>query len=148
MVAATLDVLLAEDLVYSLPQRLRTVYHKEPPSRRITDQRCDIYALGVTMYEMFAGQRPFPGIDNIARLMQTLSAVAEPPAKINPNISPELERIIVKATAKDPAKRYSTVQEILDELKPIADAERSKWNVSPPTPDTTILLPNATDFVA
>jgi serine/threonine protein kinase len=116
--------------------------------RQITDQRCDIYALGVTMYEMFAGQRPFPGIDNIARLMQTLSAVAEPPSNINPNISPDLERIIVKATAKDPAKRYTTVQELLDELNPIADSERSKWNVSPPTPDTTILLPDARDFVA
>jgi serine/threonine-protein kinase len=116
--------------------------------RQFTDQRCDLYALGVTMYEMFAGQRPFPGIDNIARLMQLMNAIPEPPSRFNSIISPSLERIILKAIEKDPNKRYSTVEEILDELNPIVDRERPKWNVSPPTPDTSILLPNANDLIA
>ena len=116
--------------------------------RQFTDQRCDIYALGVTMYEMFAGQRPFPGIDNIARLMQLMNQVPEPPSKLNPNVSPALERIILKAIEKDPNKRYSTVEEVLEELNPIADRERPLWNVSPATPPTTVLMPNANDLIA
>ena len=115
--------------------------------RQFTDQRCDIYGLGVTMYEVFAGQRPFPGIDNIARLMQTLTHVADPPSKLNPNISPELESIILKAIEKDPNRRYTTVQEVLDALKPLVDSEGPKWNVSPPTPDTAIIAPKPEDFL-
>lgn len=114
--------------------------------RQFTDQRCDIYALGVTMYEMFAGQRPFPGIDSIASLMRLMNAVPEPPSGVNPNVSRELDAIIMKSIQKDPAKRYAAVQEILDDLKPIVDAERPKWNVSPPTPDTTVFVPKAGDF--
>jgi serine/threonine-protein kinase len=116
--------------------------------RQFTDQRCDIYALGVTMYEMFAGQRPFLGIDNIARLMQLMNQVPEPPSKINHSVSPSLEHIILKAIAKDPNKRYTAVQEMIDELNAIAETERPKWNVSPPTPDTTVLSPKANDIVA
>jgi len=107
--------------------------------RQYTDQRCDIYALGVTMYELFAGQRPFLGMDNIARLMQLMNAVPEAPSKLNAQVSPELERVILKAIQKMPEKRYATVREMIDELAPVMERERPKWNVSPPTPDTTIL---------
>ena len=116
--------------------------------RQFTDQRCDIYAFGITMYEMFAGQRPFMGIDNIARLMQLMNAIPEPPSKLNPLISAEMEKIILRSIEKDPNKRYATVQEIMGELGPIAEKERGKWNVSPPTPDTGIFMPKANDFVA
>jgi len=109
--------------------------------RQETDQRCDIYALGITMYEMFAGQRPYVGIDNFARLMQVMNSLPEPPSSYNKNISPELERIILKAIEKDPAKRYLNVGEILADLDPIVDKERDKWNVSPATPDTSIFKP-------
>ncbi len=109
--------------------------------RQYTDQRCDIYALGVTMYEMFAGRRPFLGLDNIARLMQLLNSIADPPSVVNPQISADLERIIVKAIQKDPKERYSNVQELLADLNPLVEAERPKWDVSPPTPDTSIFKP-------
>lgn len=109
--------------------------------RQHTDQRCDIYALGMTMYEMFAGARPYVGIDNFARLMQVMNAIPEPPSKINSNISPEMEKIILKAIEKDPDKRYSVVRELIDDLEPIVEREREKWNVSPATPDTSLLKP-------
>ncbi|MHC4713821.1 MAG: serine/threonine protein kinase [Planctomycetota bacterium] len=109
--------------------------------RQQTDQRCDIYALGITMYEVFAGQRPYIGIDNFARLMQVMTAVPEPPSKFNKDISPKLERIILKAIEKDPKNRYATVGELIRDFEPIAEAERDKWNVSPPTPDTSLLRP-------
>ena len=119
-------------LAYMAPELIR---------RQFTDQRCDIYALGITMYEMFAGSRPFIGIDNFARLMQVMNTKADPPSVVNPNISPEMERIILKAIEKDPNDRYTNVRELVADLKPLAQSERSKWNVSPPTPDTTILKP-------
>ena len=109
--------------------------------RQETDQRCDIYALGITMYEMFAGQRPYTGIDNLARLMQVMNSVPDPPSTCNKNISKELENIILKAIKKDPAERYLNVAEIMADLEPIVESERDKWNVSPATPDTSILDP-------
>ncbi len=109
--------------------------------RQFTDQRCDIYAVGITMYEMFVGQRPFIGIDNIARLMQMMNAVPDPPRELNPDVSPEMEKIILKAIEKKPDNRYTNVREILDELEPLIEKERPKWNISPPTPDTSIFRP-------
>ncbi len=119
-------------LAYMAPELIR---------RQFTDQRCDIYALGITMYEMFAGSRPFLGIDNFARLMQVMNSKADPPSVINPKISPEMERIILKAIEKDPNDRYTNVRDLVADLKPLVEKERPKWNVSPPTPDTTILKP-------
>lgn len=109
--------------------------------RQHTDQRCDIYALGITMYEIFAGQRPFLGIDNIAKLMQVMMATAEPPSHYNKKVSPEMDRIIIKAISKDPNDRYENVEAVMEDFGPLADAERDRWNVSPPTPDTSILRP-------
>lgn len=109
--------------------------------RQQTDQRCDMYALGITMYEMFGGQRPYIGIDNFARLMQVMNSVPEPPSSYNKNVSKELERIILKAIMKDPAERYLNVAAIMADLEPIVDRERDKWNISPATPDTSILEP-------
>ncbi len=109
--------------------------------RQYTDQRCDIYGLGVTMYEMFAGQRPFLGLDNVARLMQLMTAVADPPSSVNPLITPEMDRVILQAIEKDPDKRQTTVREVIDAMAPIVERERKKWNSSPPTPDTSIFKP-------
>lgn len=116
--------------------------------RQYTDQRCDIYALGITMYEMFAGQRPFLGIDNIARLMQLMNAVPDAPSTLNPDISPAFDKVMLKAIQKDPNDRYNTVEELMADMQPILEAERAKWNVSPPTPDTAIFRPNPNDIVA
>jgi len=119
-------------LAYMAPELIR---------RQTTDQRCDIYALGITMYEMLAGQRPWIEIDNMAKLMQVMRSTPEPPSRLNPNISDELERIILKAIAKDPDQRYTTVRDFLDELEPVAEKEKGKWDSSPATPDTSVLRP-------
>jgi len=128
--------------------RTGTIAYMAPEliKRQYTDQRCDIYALGVTMYEMFAGRRPFPGLDNVQRVMQLMNAIADPPSALNPNVCPELDRIILKAIEKDPAKRFTTVRELIDALNALPESERSKWNISPPTSDTTVILPKATDM--
>jgi serine/threonine-protein kinase len=70
------------------------------------DNRSDIYALGVVFYEMVSGQRPFTG-HSMPELTQAItSGTLYPPSIHNPEIPPELERIILKAMARDRNQRY------------------------------------------
>ena len=77
------------------------------------DARTDIFSLGVVLYEMVAGQRPFAGVNAV----ETLAAILErePPPLVD--APPELARIIGKALHKDRAERYQQAAELLSELK-------------------------------
>lgn len=72
------------------------------------NERSDLYALGVILYEICVGVPPFRGESVTAILMQHMSAMPTPPALINPNISPALATVILHALAKDPAARFSS----------------------------------------
>ncbi|MFT7619073.1 MAG: serine/threonine protein kinase/formylglycine-generating enzyme required for sulfatase activity [Planctomycetota bacterium] len=87
------------------------------------DRRTDIYSLGVTLFEACTLQRPFRG-DNRHELYNSI-ANDEPPApnKINPNISRDLAAIILTAIDKDPNRRYSTAEELADDLERLRQNE-------------------------
>ncbi|MBL8192041.1 MAG: serine/threonine protein kinase, partial [Acidobacteria bacterium] len=81
------------------------------------DGRTDIFSLGIVLYELVSGQRPFNGStpsDIIASLL-----TAEPPKLSTrlPNIPPELERIVNRMLVKDRELRYQTAQEVIGDLK-------------------------------
>jgi len=77
-----------------------------------TDGRSDLFSLGVVMYELLTGQVLF-GSDSTATAMQNVVyKPIPPPRKVNPAIPEEVERIILKATQRDPAKRYATAGEM------------------------------------
>ena len=76
-------------------------------ARPVTPQT-DIYALGVTLYEMLTGQPPFAGDSPIAIAMMHLREPLPPPRQVNPAISFGAELVVVRAMAKDPDDRYQT----------------------------------------
>jgi serine/threonine-protein kinase len=80
------------------------------------DGRCDIYSLGIVLYELVAGRAPFEGSspDNV---MAALSKDAPPLRVYAPETSPELERIVGKAIVRDREQRYLSARELLTDLK-------------------------------
>ena len=84
--------------------------------RGVVDQRTDIYALGLTLYELLTLRPAFDGRDHHELLRQI--AMDEPisPRRLNKAVPRDLETIIMKAICKEPSSRYSTAQELADDL--------------------------------
>ncbi|MBN2383156.1 protein kinase [bacterium] len=80
------------------------------------DQRTDIYAFGIILYEMYVGHIPFSGASPIEVAMKHLQEPPVPLRTIDPTINPELEAIVLKCMRKDPDERYQNVDEILADL--------------------------------
>jgi serine/threonine protein phosphatase PrpC len=80
------------------------------------DERTDIYSLGAILYELVTGKAPFEG--DSAYAIMNVRLVSDPiaPRKINPNVSPQIEEIILHAMARNPNERYASAAEMKQEL--------------------------------
>ena len=98
---------------------LGTATYLSPEQARgeLVDARSDLYALGVVLYEMIAGRPPFVGDSPVAVAYQHVREDPEPPSRLNPNIDPGLEAVVLKAMAKDRAVRYQTAEELRSDLR-------------------------------
>ncbi len=100
-------------------QTVGSVHYIAPEQARgeAPDPRSEIYSLGVVMYEMLTGTRPYDGdtAEQIAR--QHIAGNPVPPGDVNPDIPDELERITLKAMSADINARYQTATELLTDLE-------------------------------
>jgi eukaryotic-like serine/threonine-protein kinase len=90
----------------------------------------DIYSLGVVLYEMVTGVRPFTGPSMASILIKQLHETPRPPHEINPYISLQLERVILHALEKDPSKRFAQPVHFQQALEQIARSQ--PWQVKRP----------------
>jgi len=74
-------------------------------------QVTDIYALGVVMYYLLTGKLPYAGANTMSVIYQIVNTEPERPGVHRPDLSPDLDAIVMKAIAKDPAKRYASWDE-------------------------------------
>lgn len=98
-----------------------SVHYLSPEQARggFSDSRSDIYALGITMYEMVTGRVPFDHENGVTIALMHLQNDAIPPREINSNIPKSLEKIILKCLAKKPEERYQTAGELIVDLKKV-----------------------------
>ncbi|MEE2786356.1 MAG: serine/threonine-protein kinase [Myxococcota bacterium] len=84
--------------------------------RGILDPRTDIYALGVTTYEMVTGERPFPGRSLAEMLAAHIQGTPRKPTSLRPDIPPDLEGLIEKMIANDASARFQSAEQVLYQL--------------------------------
>jgi serine/threonine protein kinase/Tfp pilus assembly protein PilF len=85
------------------------------------DARTDLYALGVTLYELLTLEPAYPGLDRADLLRQIAFEEPRPPRRVNSAVPVELETVVLKAMAKERKDRYASAQELADDLRRFLD---------------------------
>jgi serine/threonine protein kinase/tetratricopeptide (TPR) repeat protein len=136
-VVKILDFGLAKLTGYSALTRVgetlgTTVYMSpEQSSGEKTDQRTDIWSLGVVLYEMVTGRMPFRGDYEQAVVYSIMNDEPEPVTGIRSNVPMELEKIIWKALRKKPSERYQHIDEMIVDLNNIKKVSQEKTTTIP-----------------
>lgn len=87
------------------------------------DQRTDIYALGVVMYEVATGRLPFAGENIYDRMQKSVSMKARPPSEIVPNVTRSADALIFRCMIKNPEQRFQTMDDILEHLSYMKESD-------------------------
>jgi eukaryotic-like serine/threonine-protein kinase len=126
---------------------LGSVHYFSPEQARggITNEKSDIYSLGIVLYEMVTGELPFSGESPVTVALKHLQEEVKSPKAINPFIPQSIENIIYKALAKDPFHRYGSVDELEKDIDTALSPSRiEEPKYEPPSADeeaTKVLTP-------
>jgi len=98
---------------------LGTVAYMSPEQAegKTVDHRSDIFALGVVLYEMATGERPFKGDTSVSIISSIIKDTPRPVMELNPMVPRDLARIVRHSLAKDPTRRYQTAADLRNELE-------------------------------
>ena len=96
-----------------------SVHYISPEQARggYSDERSDLYSLGITMFEMVTGRVPFGGDNTVTVALAHLEEPIPLPSLMNPGVTPSFERIILKCTEKKPEDRYKNAAEVISDLR-------------------------------
>jgi serine/threonine-protein kinase len=102
---------------------------------RAIDGRSDIFSIGVMLYEMLTGEKPFPGENITTVIYKIVNEDPISPERIDPSIHPSVSAITLKALAKEPGARYQSCRQMLDDLRNCRSA-----SVPAGSPQSTMIL--------
>src|SRR5260370_1446455 len=102
---------------------------------RAVDGRSDIFSLGVMLYELVSGAKPFPGQNITTVISKIVNAEPIPPKQVDPKIHPGISAVLMRALAKDPDTRYQSFRVMLADLR-----NYPSLRASPGTPQSTMAI--------
>ena len=102
---------------HSIIQGTRTYIAPETIKKQRAVPQTDMYSLGVTLYEVLAGQPPFTGSSPTDLLKRHLATKPPPPSLLNDNVAPELDRLVLRLMGKTPADRFESMEDLVAEIR-------------------------------
>ena len=124
-------------------QAIGSIYYIAPEQARgeYPDARSDLYSLGIVMYEMLTGRKPYDG-DSIGEVaIKHMNAKPQPPHELAKDIPPELERITLKAMSANLSARYQNAREMLDDFDAFVQAQLKSDEADKNIPDNPDVVP-------
>jgi len=95
----------------------------EQSNGRAVDARSDVFALGVILYELVTGKRPFGGRSSLELFIAISCDEPLPPSTLNPHVAPGLEAIVLRCLRKSPDERFASCREVAEALHPVSSGE-------------------------
>lgn len=129
-----------------------SVHYTSPEQARggFSDEKSDIYSLGITLFEMLTGRVPFNGDTTVAIAIKQIQEEMPSPREYVDDIPVSVEQIVLKCTQKSPDRRYQTMGELIDDLKKsfiTPDEDFVKLNEVDELGETQMVNPGEMDYI-